>query len=455
MPETNKKGASSNPYRSRGTVRAAGKKSASKKTAVKKTTSSSKTRTKEEIPSARRLSGTVVKLRSRVSAAVRKEPVIVIAGEHSGDLLGGDIVARLKSMGYATFFGTGGNRMAEQGVELIRNVEAMTVVGFVEALKAYRSLKSLADQLTDMAVARGVKTAILIDYPGFNLRFGAMLKKKGIRVIHVVSPQIWAWKYGRIKQIRQVVDLMLVLYHFEKDIYDKEGVNAKFIGHPLTVKIPERLKKEPVVEPFNGITVGLLPGSRRSEVMRLLKPMLEAAELLREKYEAIRFLLPGVNPRVREYIQTQIAAHPNLNIEYRENCSLRVMKSSNLVILSSGTATLETTWFSRPMIILYKVGFLNFLIASIVIRIRFIGLPNILAKKGIIQELLQSEVNPRNIFQEAVRILDDNKYSGTMIRELSQVKSSLGDEDPSELAAKYIDAHIAHDLARSAIPGKS
>lgn len=366
--------------------------------------------------------------------------ILVIAGEHSGDLLGGDVVHALQKAGYKSFFGTGGESMRAEGVELVETVESMTVVGFVEALRAYRRLKKLAVRLVDMAVERRTICAVLFDYPGFNLRIATMLKEKGIPVIYVVSPQIWGWHYSRIERIRRDVSLMLPLFTFEKEIYDKEHVPAQVIGHPLVARIKKRLREEETIPVEKGkLTVGLLPGSRRSEVMRLLPAMLDAAVLLKQEKPKVRFLLPVVNPQVDAYVREECAKRPKLGVEVYPDRSLRVMEASDFIVLASGTATLEAAWFEKPMIILYKMSPLNIFISTLVLRTRFIGMVNLLARQQAAPELLQSEVTSENIFREMKRILSQDEHRKSVIRELQFVKRSLGTGNPAGRAARAID----------------
>ena len=383
-----------------------------------------------------------VKKRAMNAASANKKffskPVMIVAGEHSGDLLGSDIVRALKKKGADRFFGTGGDRMAKEGVELTETIENMSVMGFVEVFRVYRKLKALALKLADQAEQNKTRIAVLVDYPGFNLRLAEMLKAKGIKVVFLVSPQIWAWRYGRIKHIKKVVDLMLVLFPFEKDIYDREGVNCELIGHPLVRRIPELLKSETPVKKIPGITVGLLPGSRRSEILRHMTPMLDAAVLIQKKFEKIRFLVPCADASLREHIEKELSLHKNLKVEVYDGNSLSVMEASNLLILSSGTATLEGAYFKKPMIVIYSVKWINFLIASIVARVRFVGLVNILARKQVALELLQKEITPENIASEAVRILTNKKYRENITSELDFVVSQLGKGNPALKAADSI-----------------
>ena len=375
----------------------------------------------------------------RVGTGAGKNPILIVAGEHSGDLLGGDLARALKQSGENHFFGTGGPTMQAAGVELIKDVDSMAVVGFVEAFKAYRRLKKLARRLAEMAFERETKLAILIDYPGFNLRLAEMLQAKGVKVVFLVSPQIWAWNFRRIKTIKKNVDLMLTLFPFERDIYEERGVNVRWIGHPMVERLPRELKKQKAISRGRRKTViGLLPGSRRSEVTALLPGMLQAAVLLKEKFPGAFFLLPGINPRVEQFIRAELEKYPDLPLEFTPGRSLRVMEASDVVVVASGTATLETAMMDRPMVLVYRVGLLNYLLGSLVTRTRFIGIINILASRQVAVELLQSEANPENIARETARILEDEEYRAGIMNELSVVRSQLGQGNPAEKAARYI-----------------
>ena len=384
----------------------------------------------------------------RASVRLKKAagPLLLITGEHSGDLLAADLVHELRLAGYEDFFGTGGDAMAAEGVELLEHVREMTVIGFIEAFKAYRRLKALADRVLEEAVRRGAVAAVLVDYPGFNLRFARMLKAAGIRVIYLVSPQIWAWHYSRIKTIRENVDLMLTLFPFEKDMYAAEGVEAECIGHPLIRRIPRRLRREeplPVVRRPPDITVGLLPGSRRSEVSRLLGPMLGAARLIRKRYPRARILLAGADENLEPLIESVRLQYADVDVEYHRGRTLRIMEESDVAIVASGTATLETAYFRTPMILLYRVGWFNFLFGTLVIRTRFIGIVNILARRQASLELLQSEVTPENIFQEFLKITTDREYRDAIVAELDHVRRTLGRGNPASVAAGHIERFLS------------
>ena len=362
--------------------------------------------------------------------------VLVVAGEHSGDLLGAAVVKSLQRSGVRDFFGTGGSEMQASGVELLESAENMEVIGFVEAFRAYRKLKALAGRLVEEARRRQSRFALLIDYPGFNLRLAEMLRAAGVKTVFLVSPQFWAWKYNRIHGIRRNVDLMLVLFPFEKEIYDREGVRAECVGHPMVERIPRLLKEqEQLPRQRAGALVGLLPGSRGSEVHRLFPDMLRAAAILSASHPRARFVVPLADTRFESFVREQIGLYPNVNVEYVGLRSLRVMEAADVVIVASGTATLETAYFKTPMVIAYRVGWVNFLLASLLARTRYVGLANLLARKQVAVELLQTEATAENMAAEAARLLDDAVLRRAVIKELDFVRSALGRGNPASRAA--------------------
>ncbi|EQA46938.1 lipid-A-disaccharide synthase [Leptospira broomii serovar Hurstbridge str. 5399] len=350
------------------------------------------------------------------------------------------------------YFGVGGPRMIEEGFDSIENMEELSVIGFTAVLFKYKFLKALMERIVEEAVARSCTHAVLVDYPGFNLRLAKRLKALGIKIIFYVSPQLWAWKFDRIFTIKENVDLMLVLFPFEKELYDKYDVRSVFVGHPIAQRIKEKIKKEPPIpktgedRPHSSFIVTLMPGSRSGEIRRILGILIQTAKLLHSDLEAekkhVRFLLPNINIREEEYIQKSIEQAqtqlPGLNIEYFFDRSLRAIEAADLVLVASGTATLEVAYFEKPMIILYKVSFLTYIIASRFIRTPFIGLINILSGRETARELIQAECTPEIAREEALAILKNKKYRNSMIEEISSVKQSLGDDPSSRNAAKAI-----------------
>ncbi|EMY77107.1 lipid-A-disaccharide synthase [Leptospira weilii serovar Ranarum str. ICFT] len=378
--------------------------------------------------------------------------ILMLAGEHSGDLLGGELIRELgKNFSDLETFGVGGERMIEEGFTSIESMEELSIIGFSAILFKYRFLKSLIGRLIDVAVERNCTHAILIDYPGFNLRLAKELKKLGITVVFYVSPQLWAWKFDRIYTIRDNVDLMLVLFPFEKEIYDRYGVPCEFVGHPLAVRLREKIRKETLIpDPEDKThfhsTITLMPGSRSGEIRRILSDLLETAGRLSDHYETekkkIRFLLPNINQKEEVYILERIelvkTKYPNLKIEYLFDRSLRAIEAADLVLVTSGTATLEVAYFEKPMVILYKVSMFTYVIGSLFIRTPHIGLVNILSGKEICRELVQAECTPPHIVEESISLLDNKKYRTQTIEDVRKVKEALGSENSSRHASREI-----------------
>lgn len=417
-------------------------KPAAKKSSVKKATS--KTTTKKKATAKAAVKAAEKKTATRAQRSPFASPVLIVAGEHSGDRLGGDLLHELKQKGLRRCFGTGGDRMQSEGMELVEHVDTMAVIGFVEVLRSYRRLKALAQKLAQMAAERQVKTAILIDYPGFNLRLAAMLKAANpdIFIVYLVSPQIWAWKYGRIHSIRKNVDLMLTLFEFEKEIYDSEGVPAEWIGHPMVNRIPEELKQQAAVTPHKGLSLGLLPGSRRSEVRLLLPAFLEAARILKKKHPRLHIRLPFVDEHLKDFAAPYLQGTEDLGLEISIGNSLAVMEASDIIFIASGTATLEAAFFRKPMLICYRSHWLNVIIASLVMRTRFIGLPNLLAGEQVALELLQTEVTPEAIAEEGQRLLSRKSERDRIVKRLAEIPFAPKRKRPAKLAVEFIERYV-------------
>ncbi len=370
----------------------------------------------------------------------QRRPIMVIAGEHSGDNLAADLIFSLRRRGYRHFFGTGGERMEAAGVELFMRLEEMASMGFTDVLFLYRRLKRLSRRLSAEAKKVQAAAVILVDYPGFNLYMASLLKEQGLKVIYLVSPQLWAWNYRRIHKIEANVDLMLPLFAFEQQLYNSVGVTAHCIGHPLIHSIPQRLLQQErlVLSSATEITIALMPGSRRSELLALLPKMLRAARLVQQRYPKARFLIPVADKGLESLVKKKLQRYPQLNLQYFVGRSLRVMEASDILVLASGTVTLEAAYFTKPMILLYRVSWLNLLIAIIFLRVRFIGMVNLLARRQAALELLQTEVTAANICDEICRLKEDGRYRRSLVEELHYVRQQLGEGKPALKAAQLI-----------------
>lgn len=371
-------------------------------------------------------------------------PVLTIAGEHSGDNLGGSLLSELSKYKDFLFFGIGGEKMKAAGLYSVVEIEELTVVGLVAAAFKYRKLKRLANQIVCLTKEKNCKHAILIDYPGFNLRLAEMLKKEipDIKIVFYVSPQIWAWKYERIYKIKEIIDLMLLLFPFEKEIYDKHNIPNEFVGHPIISEMPLRYASGQEIQVSkNSKVITLMPGSRSGEIRRLLHPMLKASLQLIQHYKQknteLEFLLPAISKKEENYILTTIAKYkqiePSLKIQYQPNNSARCIEKAHVVLVASGTATLEVAYYEKPMVILYKTSWLTAFIArKFLLKIPYVGLVNVLSQKFICKELLQEDCTPEKIFEETIQLLENESYRNEMIANLHKLKLSLGDGEPSK-----------------------
>ena len=325
--------------------------------------------------------------------------LMIIAGETSGDLHGGQLVKELKALDPGLeIFGIGGDRMQAGGMELLYHVRELSFMGLVEVLGHLPFIRSVMKKLEGELYARKPDAVVLIDYPGFNLRFARKAKKAGIPVVYFISPKVWAWGRGRVRKIRKLVDKMLCILPFEEEFYRGRGVNARYVGNPLMDAVKSRaeagsssLKLTRWIR--NCHLVGLLPGSRKQEIELILPVMLQTAMMLKDNDPALQFALglaPGAD---RERIEDMIAA-AGLKVALVEGPAYDLMAYSRLLLVASGTATLEAGISGTPMIILYKTAALTYFIGRRLIKVPDIGLVNLVAGKRIVPEFLQSEARP-------------------------------------------------------------
>ena len=368
--------------------------------------------------------------------------LMIIAGEASGDMHGAHLVEEIKKLNpNITFSGLGGQNMQASGVELYTDMTKLAVVGLIEVLKHYNRFKEIFNLVLEKARTTRPTAVILIDYPGFNLRLAAELKKMDIKVIYYISPQVWAWKESRVKQIKKVVDRMLVLFPFEKEFYAKRGMDVDFVGHPLvdTVKVTTPCKEllRNAGLSTQKLTIGILPGSRQKEVETLLPEMLKAAELLTEEHPRLQFLLSKA-PTIKEETINKFLTNPKLPVVVMDQSSYDVTNASHICMVASGTATLETAILETPMVIVYKTSFLTWLIAKLLIKIPNIGLVNIVAKTQIVPECVQFQATGKHIATQLTQIFTNELKVAEIKSELKKTKQALGEPGASQRAAGII-----------------
>ncbi len=367
--------------------------------------------------------------------------IMILAGEPSGDIHGGHLCRELKNLSPGIqLFGMGGPEMEKAGFELSHRIGDTGVVGFWEVYKEIGKYWKIFKKMVAIMEERRPDAVILIDYPGFNIRFARKAHQLGIKVYYYISPQLWAWGQWRIKKIRRYVDMMLVIFPFEKEFYNSHGIEAEFVGHPLIGTLNPDLKKEDC-QKLLGITsspvIGLLPGSRKGEIEKILPLLLETAGILRDHLPESEFLLPIASAELRPVVDELIKSAP-IDIKVVEENSQNIIASSDLLILASGTVTLEAAVFLRPMIIVYKISFFSWIMGKILIKIPFIGLVNIVSGKKIVQEFIQYQARPEAVARAGLEILTQPEIQDRMIRELKVVKEKLGPPGAAARAASVI-----------------
>jgi lipid-A-disaccharide synthase len=351
-----------------------------------------------------------------------RKNIMFIAGEASGDA---HAAALLRALGpNAHTFGAGGPKMRDAGMELLLDLTEHAVVGLVEVLKNYGKFRRIFNQLVAEAEKRKPDGVVLVDFPGFNLRFAAQMKKRGIKVIYYISPQLWAWHASRAKQIERNVDLMLTIFPFEKAWYAERapGLRVEFVGHPLAEKSPESGVRSPESK-----TVLLLPGSREREVAKIWPVMAKVVDTLPD----VEFVAAAVDEKTAAMIR-----HPKVTVQV--GTAKDWMRRATLAITASGTATMECAFFGCPMIVIYRVNWLTYLVGRMLVTVNWLAMPNVIAGRAIVPEFIQHKACPCRIATTAKELLNDEAKRAVMQRELASVISTLGGPGAAERAATLV-----------------
>ena len=373
---------------------------------------------------------------------MNKQPkIILVTGESSGDTYGGCLAVSLKKLCPGIqLLGVGGQQMRQSGVELIFDNRDMAVVGVFEVLshlnvivKAFLTIKrKLAEEKPDILV--------LIDYPDFNLILARIAKRMGIDVVYYVSPQVWAWRAGRVNTIARLVRKMVVLFPFEVPIYEKVGLDTSFVGHPLLdLAKPTESREEFLLklglDPQRPV-IGLLPGSRRKEVENHIPIIGRSAYIIAQQRPEVQFILPVANTLEAGYIQSYLPREPTVTLAKAQ--AYDVMNAASLLITASGTATLEAALLTTPMVVVYRVSPFTYWLGRMLVSTEFISLANIVAGTKVVEELIQDEMTPESIADCALSILNNPANEKEISQKLSQVRNSLGEPGASERAARII-----------------
>lgn len=363
--------------------------------------------------------------------------ILLIASEVSADHHGARMIAELKKLrSDFRLWGIGGDELQKQGMEVLFHVKQMSFLGVGEVIRHLPFVRRVMQTIKQRAAQQKPNLAILIDYPGFNLRLAKALKKMNIPVVYYISPQLWAWGKGRIKTIKECVDLMLVLFPFEKDFYEAHGVRAEYVGHPLVDKhhayLPQTFKQ---VEQGK-VTLGLLPGSRRNEIKTLLPRMIETANLLFES-GAIQKVIIAKVPHIEESFYPHLAEISDDRFKLKEIAMENLLPELDAALVASGTATLETAYYAVPMVIVYHVNALTYWLGRLLVKVKHIGLANIVAEEEIAPELIQHDFTAQKAADLLQKMLNP-QINEQLRKRMLIIRQKLGAPGASQRAAEKI-----------------
>ena len=375
----------------------------------------------------------------------KNKTIMIVAGEASGDMHGANLVREMLNLDPAlNFYGIGGNRLREEGVELLANASDMAVVGLTEVVSKLGSILKIMGMMKRSLDERRPDIVILIDYPDFNIPLAKAAKKRGIKVFYYISPQVWAWRKSRIGQIKKTVSKMAVILPFEVEMYRQKDFGVNYVGHPLLDMVKLNYSKQESRKKFglseDKITIGILPGSRTSEVRILMPELLRAAQILKREMPDLQFILPLADT-LEETSVTKIISGFNVDVKVVSGHTYDVISCADLALVASGTATLETALLGVPMIIVYKISLLSYFIGRLFVHVKNIGLVNIIAGKTIVPELIQGDASGMRIAAESLSILKNGERRQKMIKELEAIRARLGEPGAARRAAQ-----IAHDM---------
>ena len=375
--------------------------------------------------------------------------VMMIAGEPSGDLHGAGVVRELKKLQPdAEVFGIGGEKMQSEGMNLVYHIRELSVMGFWEVVQHLPLLRSVEQTLTALLRIKRPDVVVLIDYPGFNLRFARKAKAQGIKIIYYISPQVWAWNPGRVKTMRGLIDKMLVVFPFETDIYRNAGIDAEFVGHPLLEVLTEPQSRSDFCRRYElesaKSILGLFPGSRKQELERILPSMVGAARILHNRF-GVQVAVGVASALEIDFVKSFL--RNDFPVKLIHHATYDVMANADVAIVTSGTATLETACYRTPMVVVYRTSPLTYLIGRLLIRIKNIGLVNIVAGRSLVQELIQGKATPQRIADAVGRLIENSEERSRISAELFSVRNLLGSPGASSRVASVIQRYASPNAA--------
>jgi len=366
---------------------------------------------------------------------------MVVAGEASGDLHGGNLAAEiLKLRPDVELSGIGGRMMREAGVNTLVDASNLAVVGIWEVLAHFKVIKEAFDTMKAVLHDDPPDLIVLIDYPDFNLRLAKVARDAGVPVVYYISPQVWAWRRGRIKTMAKLVGKMLVAFPFEEGIYREAGIDCRFVGHPLLDAMVESPGREALsvrfgLDPGRPV-LGILPGSRRKELAFHLPVMLKAYRQLKEKMPELQGVIPVADTLTLDDFRPYMEGYDDVVLVERDTPG--VMALMDTAVVASGTATLQTALYKKPMVIIYRLSPITYHIGRMLIKVKYIGIVNLIADEEVVPELIQDKATPENITSLIFKMFCDKAYYTGIVDELDGVRVKLGGPGASARAAKEV-----------------
>jgi len=370
--------------------------------------------------------------------------VMIVAGESSGELYGSLLAHTLRAMWpEVRLVGMGGERMRDAGVELFSGISSS--LGLTETLSSIKKLRESFTKASRILREIAPEIVVLIDYPDFNFRIAKIAKRHGVKVLYYVSPQVWAWRKGRVKTMGEIADRVAVILPFEEEIYKKAGIPCEFVGHPVMEEIDalEKTNAQEVehLRPGSGIhtpTVSLLPGSRPHELKTLFPVFTDFVERFTHEFPGVRFLVPLAQNVEVDQFKESISALEGKGVVFMRGDALKALVSSDMAVIASGTATLQAALLGTPLVVVYRVSPLTYFIGKSVLDVTHISLVNIIAGKEVVPELIQHEATAKNIVAQSRKILYDDKYRESMISSFRQIRELFSGKQPSRRVAEMI-----------------
>ncbi len=376
------------------------------------------------------------------------DEILIVAAEASADLHAARALDELRKIRPGIrAFGVGGPCLRAAGLETLYPAEDLNVMGIAEVLPKIPRILAVLRGMREAAAQRRPAVALLVDSPDFNLRLAKHLKRQGVKVVYYISPMIWAWRRGRARKIAKVVDRMLCILPFEERFYEGTGVSARFVGHPFAERLlpgDTASYQEALGLPSRRTTIALLPGSRRSEIQRIFPAMLEAAERIKARHPDVQFVVPVAVTLPESALRPALARHATLDVRLVAGRADEVVGASDAALVKSGTSTLESALMHRPMVVVYKMAWLSYWVARLLVRMSHFALVNILAGRTVVPELLQQEASPERMAAEIERLLSDPGARQAQLDGLAEVRRSLGEPGAAR--------RVAEEIAR-ALPG--